>query len=321
MRGLKKVAGIAAMAVMLMCNVALAAESGTASEEIVPKVNDGTKIVINLASRGLYLYEQGVKTRLYPIACGKPSDPTPVGYYTVIEKEVNPIWRDSRSGEVVYSGPDNPLGYRWISFRPYYGIHGTNNPDSIGSFASRGCIRMHEQDVEELYERVEVGTPVEIFYNRVVVEKAPDGTVTYYIYPDTYERQPITVAQVNEWLHGFGVECFESDEAIAAKIEAEDGQPTYVAKPYSIQLNGQMMAFKAVEKNGECYLPAMAMAEALNMPIFYDRDNEVVVTSYSTAPVSVFKDVLYINAAYAGKLLHLGGGTADKAGLIYYTMK
>ena len=58
MRGLKKVAGIAAMAVMLMCNVALAAESGTASEEIVPKVNDGTKIVINLASRGLYLYEQ-----------------------------------------------------------------------------------------------------------------------------------------------------------------------------------------------------------------------------------------------------------------------
>ena len=59
MRGLKKVAGIVAMAVMLMGNVALAAESGTASEEIVPKVNDGTKIVINLAAGG-FIYTNKV---------------------------------------------------------------------------------------------------------------------------------------------------------------------------------------------------------------------------------------------------------------------
>lgn len=322
MRGVKKIAGIITMAAMLLGNLAFAAEGEKANEEIIPMVNDGTKIVINLASRGLYLFEQGTKTRLYSIACGKPSDPTPIGYRKVYEKEVNPVWRDSRDpSSVVYSGPDNPLGYRWIGIGGYYGIHGTNNPSSIGSYASRGCIRMMEKDVEELYERVAVGTPVEIFYNRVVVEKAPDDQVTYYIYPDSYGRQPITVAQVNEWLHGFGVECFESDAAISAKINASDGQPTYIARSYNLEVNGGLISWKAVEREGIYYLPLIQMAEALKLPVHYDRVNGVVTTSYGTTSVYDFKNVLYINADDAEKLLHVNGGKQDRILFSYYKMK
>ncbi|MBO6245484.1 MAG: L,D-transpeptidase, partial [Anaerovibrio sp.] len=94
-------------------------------EELIPKVNDGTKIMINLANRGLYLFEKGVKTKLYPIACGRYTNRSPVGYYKVNEKEVNPTWVDPADrSNVVTSGPSNPLGYRWIGFNGYYGIHG-----------------------------------------------------------------------------------------------------------------------------------------------------------------------------------------------------
>ena len=107
-----------------------------------------------------------------------------------------------------------------MRFHGNYGIHGTNNESSIGNYVSNGCIRMRERDVEELYEMIPIGTPVEITYNRVVVEKAADDTIVYYIYPDSYNMQPITVEMVNDWLKGFGVNTFENDESIDLKDAA-----------------------------------------------------------------------------------------------------
>ena len=70
---------------------------------------------------------------------------------------------------------------------------------------------------------MKIGTPVEITYNRIVVEKTPDDTVAFYIYPVGYERQPLDVAEVTRWLAGFGVQNFISDEDIQKKIDASDG--------------------------------------------------------------------------------------------------
>lgn len=289
-------------------------------EELIPKVNDGTKIMINLANRGLYLFEKGVKTKLYPIACGRYTNRSPVGYYKVNEKEVNPTWVDPADrSNVVTSGPSNPLGYRWIGFNGYYGIHGTNNPSSIGTYASKGCIRMLEEDVEDLYERVEVGTPVEVFYNRCVMEKSNDGTVVYYIYPDAYDCQPLSVEQINEWLHGYGVECFESDDAIKEKIAAEDGQPTFVAKPFNLTVNGKTLEWKAVQKDGIYYLPVYQMAEALNMAVYVDNAAGMVRTSYGTATINNFKNVLYINADEAEAIFNINGGKYSSNSMVYTT--
>ncbi len=179
------------------------------------------RIMINLASRSLALYEGTKKIRLYPIGPGKPGTPTPVGYFSIRSKDVNPTWTDPENPEnSIASGESNPLGYRWMEIQGNYGIHGTNKPESIGHYVSNGCIRMNEKDVEALFELVKIGTPVEITYNRIVVEKTPDDTVAFYIYPDGYDRQPLDVAEVTRWLAGFGVQNFISDEDIQKKIEA-----------------------------------------------------------------------------------------------------
>ena len=82
------------------------------------------------------------------------------------EKLPNPVWYKTTSSgakETIPPGdPKNELGTRWIGFKPAYGIHGTIDPKSIGKAMSNGCVRMHNEDVEELYDLVVVGTPVKI---------------------------------------------------------------------------------------------------------------------------------------------------------------
>ena len=103
-------------------------------------------IVIYTARRQLELYEENRLIQSYPIAVGKRATPTPHGRYTIATKTVY---------------PGGVFGSRWLGLSlPYYGIHGTNNPASIGQEASKGCIRMHNHDVETLFQRVEIGTLV-----------------------------------------------------------------------------------------------------------------------------------------------------------------
>lgn len=106
-------------------------------------------IVIYASHRRLEFYEDGRLIRHYPVAVGKSSTPTPLGRYTVVTKTMS---------------PGGVFGSRWLGLSlPGYGIHGTNNPSSIGQAVSKGCIRMHNSDVESLFQRTEVGTPVTIY--------------------------------------------------------------------------------------------------------------------------------------------------------------
>jgi lipoprotein-anchoring transpeptidase ErfK/SrfK len=99
--------------------------------------------------------------KIYGIAVGKKSTPSPNGNFHIASRVVKPTWY--QPGKVVGPGPANPLGTRWmgLGFKGY-GIHGTNRPTSIGKAASHGCIRMRNQDVEELFELVQVGDEVDL---------------------------------------------------------------------------------------------------------------------------------------------------------------
>ncbi|HET7615693.1 MAG TPA: L,D-transpeptidase, partial [Bacillales bacterium] len=83
--------------------------------------------------------------------------------FTVVVKAENPYYRKK---DIPGGREDNPLGTRWIGIDAkgtngrIYGIHGNNNPESIGSYGSAGCVRMYEEDVQALYERVPIGTKV-----------------------------------------------------------------------------------------------------------------------------------------------------------------
>ena len=134
----KLAAGFLGLAVIL--NSATVAQ---AEEQAKETPADNKKIVINSASRILSLYDGDKKIAIYPLGLGKVNTPTPTGYYKILTKEKNPPWIDPSHPEYeVPSGPNNPLGYRWMQIHGNYGIHGTNRPDSIGHYVSNGCIRM-----------------------------------------------------------------------------------------------------------------------------------------------------------------------------------
>lgn len=119
------------------------------------------RILISLPERKLALVEDGKLVKIYSVAVGKRSTPSPAGQFKVINRVAQPAYY--QPGQVMPAGPDNPLGTHWIGIdSKSIGIHGTNQPGSIGRRASHGCIRMKNEDVAELFARVRVGDAVEI---------------------------------------------------------------------------------------------------------------------------------------------------------------
>jgi len=117
-------------------------------------------------SRLMVLYADRVPIRIYPVSMGKAAKPTPLGAFTFsVELLEEPIYYPAGGSPVPYANPDNPLGERWMGFQEdrQYGIHGTNNEATIGSFESGGCIRMHNADAKELFELVAAGVEVTIY--------------------------------------------------------------------------------------------------------------------------------------------------------------
>lgn len=109
-------------------------------------------ILVDLNKRRLTFTING-KSTTYPVAIGKRSTPTPLGNWVIVQKAIN---------------PGGPFGARWMRLSvPWggYGIHGTNNPASIGKAVSHGCIRMYNKDVIYIYDLTPIGTPVNIIGN------------------------------------------------------------------------------------------------------------------------------------------------------------
>ncbi|WP_226584981.1 L,D-transpeptidase family protein [Halobacillus litoralis] len=106
------------------------------------------KIDVSINERRLRLYKNGQIQKQYPIAVGRMLYTTPTGNFIIINKAPN---------------PGGPFGTMWMSLsKEHYGIHGTNNPGSIGKAVSKGCIRMYNRDVEALAKTIPIGTPVSI---------------------------------------------------------------------------------------------------------------------------------------------------------------
>lgn len=126
------------------------------------------RIVIVQHEHRLYFYLNGKLKKTYPVATGQPAYPTPNGVFRVVWMTKNPTWTPPDSpwaagAKPVAPGPNNPVGMRWIGTSASgVGIHGVPPAEdsSIGTYASHGCIRMYEWEVEELYTWVQVGMPV-----------------------------------------------------------------------------------------------------------------------------------------------------------------
>lgn len=109
----------------------------------------------------LTLLADGEPLKTYRVATGEGGS-TPAGVFKIVNKLEHPTW--FHAGEVLAPhSPQNILGTRWLGFDlPGYGIHGTTLPETLGTHSSRGCIRMHNQDVEEIYALLPRGTEVTV---------------------------------------------------------------------------------------------------------------------------------------------------------------
>jgi lipoprotein-anchoring transpeptidase ErfK/SrfK len=126
-------------------------------------------VVVRQGERHLYFVQGDGTAVRYPVAVGKPGKQW-LGWARIDGKYVEPAWSppddvkhdNPRLPDVIPGGsPHNPMGIRALTLdRGEYAIHGTNRPDSIGKFASYGCIRLYNRDIADLYQRVSVGTPV-----------------------------------------------------------------------------------------------------------------------------------------------------------------
>jgi len=141
-------------------------------------------IVIERSTCRLYLFDNRGLFKLYKVGLGKPGHETTLGNYTIGNKQKDPVWHKPGVGPIPANSPENELGTRWMPLVPAeeglphdLGIHGTVASETVGLYSSKGCARMLNHEVEELYDLVVRATPVEIVENirdRVDEPDAPE---------------------------------------------------------------------------------------------------------------------------------------------------
>ena len=151
---------VAAVAAIGMLAGTRAQAAGTVNPEPVVR-----RIVVSIPDRKLAVVENDEVVQVFDVAVGAPVSPSPTGTFTIINRVADPTYY--HSGTVIAPGPRNPIGTRWIGLsQKGYGIHGTDEPSSIGYARSHGCIRLRNADVERLFERVRPGDLVELHAER-----------------------------------------------------------------------------------------------------------------------------------------------------------
>ena len=261
----------------------------------VPSAPPGSSITVNLPSRTIMLYIDNKMIKEFPVAIGKPATPTPLGDFSVLYKDINPAWYPpNQPGKIVPSGPDNPLGYRWLGIWKDYGIHGTNMPESIGSAVSNGCIRMREADVEELFELVACGTPVKVTYDRIAIQIKDNGQVLLAVYPDIYEYKPVTVQDIRSKLAAYRINSLVADEQLQTMINEPGDQPVLIATRFRLEAGGRSLTEQGLFLGETQYVPVYAVSAAVGQPVNWDNKTGLAYTQTASAPGTVVDDVVYV---------------------------
>ena len=172
-------------------------------------------ILINLPQRMLFYFRQGRLVRSYPVGLGRPDWPTPTGSFTIATKQENPVWKVPptiqeemrREGKIVKElvppGPDNPLGKHWLGLSIQgYGIHGTIASTSIYQFLTHGCIRLHPDDIAQIYSEVPLGIAGIIIYKPLLLARL-GSQLFLEVHRDIYRKEAnpldtlLTIARTN----------------------------------------------------------------------------------------------------------------------------
>ena len=213
------------------------------NRHLVPAPAAGEAIVVNIPQRRLFHFSEGEVVAAYPVAVGRRSTPTFVGAFTVVSLETDPVWDVPKSiqdaqrlaGKPVSvrvpPGPANPLGAYWIGLdRPGFGIHGTNAPATIFTFATHGCVRLHPDDIAALFRSVPAGATGRMIYEPLLFLPAASGAIFLEAHPDVYRRAGPALDVVRGFARDWEIEDEIDWRAVAAVLTARDGRPVNVAR-------------------------------------------------------------------------------------------
>jgi L,D-transpeptidase ErfK/SrfK len=212
-------------------------------------LDDG--VLINIPQRMLFRYSQGSLTAAYPVGLGKPSWLTPSGEFKIVSRVQNKTWvvpksiqeEMQREGKAVMTevppGPDNPLGAHWLGLSMWgYGIHGTIAPSSVYQFSSHGCIRLHPDDIAELFERTEVGTSGLLVYQPVLLAITEDGRILLEVHRDIYNKGIDPALTVRTMAEAYGLSQDIDWPRVNAVIAAQEGLAREVGRQARNGLKG-----------------------------------------------------------------------------------
>lgn len=243
-------------------------------------IRDG--LILNLPELMVYRVENERVAAWYPISVGMITKRwhTPHGRLSIATLERNPTfyWY---GGVVMPPGPNNPLGDRWIGLSEAgYGLHGTNDPTTIGRTVSHGCIRMFPPHVHELFDHVTVGMPVDIVYDTVTVGQQ-HGVVYLAMLPDIYSWGTNKPDAVRARLTRYGLEQVLTPAAFTARLRQTDG----IARPLlgstmPVNVNGATAAMTTglTLRDGQGFLPLPDLANALGAAYTWDAASGATIT-------------------------------------------
>lgn len=266
----------------------------------------GDLILINKSSNTLYFLKDGNIQSSYPVATGKTTDLTPNGQFKIVIKFKNPRWGGAGVSDPVAGGdPENPLGTRWIGISfgggGKYGVHGNSNPRSIGTYASLGCVRMFNKDVEELYENVKINTPiwignesllesygVEFIHDYKQGKEKEEKTISINLNGEKLELKNPVINKNGTTYYPFR-EILESIEAIVMWDE-ENGKAIGILGEKFVEFKlGENRyrddeGFKYLPENkqvfstgGKTYVPIRNLMESLGHSVTWDQTNKTII--------------------------------------------
>lgn len=203
-------------------------------------------ILINIPQRLLFLFEEGRLAAWYPVGLGRFDWATSAGRFEIRALRRRPTWivppsiqeemklHGERVRTRVPPGPENPLGEYWIGLEGSgCGIHGTNAPASMYAFRTHGCIRLHPDDVADLFSRVSRGMAVQIVYETVLLARETDGGVFLEVNPDIYGRQADPSGAVAALAEREGLRTILDPAAAERVIAGREGLARRVDAPVS----------------------------------------------------------------------------------------
>jgi L,D-transpeptidase ErfK/SrfK len=212
------------------------------NRHLAPPVHRARGVVINVAQRMLFVFDDERPVRGFPVAVGRADWRTPLGHFEVAVKEIDPTWDVPVSIQhemaqkrlpvvtTIGPGPENPLGDRWLGLNAgSIGLHGTNSPASIYRSTTHGCIRLHPDDIAELFGIVDVGTTVDIVYEPVIVATDELGTTYLEVHRDPYRIAGPAVTRVNTMLSEAGFAGLIGTAQVRAVISERAGRAVVIA--------------------------------------------------------------------------------------------